>query len=272
MPSHNLAHIEIDDLEIIGYSVAGEETVVAVPQLDVCFDIGKAPDQAISINHVLLTHGHMDHAGSLYAVLNEIGKPIPLVLHPDVFSGPRYFGLEDGTKLQFPQIIAEHELSKRKIPVLESEHPLLIADDMIMVTGEVEHTTDFEKGLPNALVERNGELVHDPIADDQALVMKLKEKGLVIISGCAHAGIVNTVYHAQKVTGEQEVYSIMGGFHLTGSLFEPIIGNTVEALKDINPEVLVPMHCTGWKAIDSFSEAFPEAFILNSVGSKYALS
>jgi ribonuclease Z len=71
MASHNLAHIEIDDLEIIGYSVAGEETIVAVPQLDVCFDIGKAPDQIISINHILLTHGHMDHAAGIAYYLSH---------------------------------------------------------------------------------------------------------------------------------------------------------------------------------------------------------
>ena len=71
MPSHNLAHIKIDDLEIIGYSVAGEETVVAIPQLDVCFDIGKAPDQVISINHVLLTHGHMDHSAGFAYYLSQ---------------------------------------------------------------------------------------------------------------------------------------------------------------------------------------------------------
>ena len=71
MPSHNLAHIEIDDLEIIGYSVAGEETVVAVPQLDVCFDVGKAPSQIISINNVLLTHGHMDHAAGIAYYLSH---------------------------------------------------------------------------------------------------------------------------------------------------------------------------------------------------------
>ena len=82
MPSHNLARIEIDDLEIIGYSVAGEETVVAVPQLDVCFDIGKAPDQLIHINNVLLTHGHMDHAGGT-AELAVIFPDVPVGLHRD---------------------------------------------------------------------------------------------------------------------------------------------------------------------------------------------
>lgn len=86
MPSHNLAHIEIDDLEIIGYSIAGEETVVAMPQLDVCFDIGKAPDQIISINHILLTHGHMDHAAGIAYYLSHrkfCGMPAGTILAPE---------------------------------------------------------------------------------------------------------------------------------------------------------------------------------------------
>ncbi len=91
MPSHNLAHITLDDLEILGYSVAGEETVVAVPQLDVCFDIGKAPDQLISINHVLLTHGHMDHAAGIAYYLSHrkfCGQSPGTVLAPPNTLGP----------------------------------------------------------------------------------------------------------------------------------------------------------------------------------------
>jgi ribonuclease Z len=85
MPSHNLAHITIDDLDIFGYSVAGEETAIAVPQLDVCFDIGKAPDQFVPINHVLLTHGHMDHAAGIAYYLSHrqfCGQSQGMVLTP----------------------------------------------------------------------------------------------------------------------------------------------------------------------------------------------
>ena len=91
MPSHNLAEIKIDDLEIIGYSVAGEETVVAMPQLDVCFDIGKAPNQIISINHILLTHGHMDHAAGIAYYLshrNFSGQSPGTILAPNNLLGP----------------------------------------------------------------------------------------------------------------------------------------------------------------------------------------
>ena len=107
MPSHNLAHIEIDDLEIIGYSVAGEETVVAMPQLDVCFDIGKAPDQIISINHILLTHGHMDHAAGIAYYLSHrkfCGIPAGTILAPENLLQPirdiiKAWGWLDGNKI-----------------------------------------------------------------------------------------------------------------------------------------------------------------------------
>jgi len=91
MPSHNLAHIQIDELEIIGYSIAAEETVVAMPQLDVCFDIGKAPDQVISVNNVLLTHGHMDHAAGIAYYLSHrdfCGQSAGTVLAPRELLGP----------------------------------------------------------------------------------------------------------------------------------------------------------------------------------------
>ncbi len=107
MPSHNLAKITIDDLEIIGYSVAGEETVVAMPQLDVCFDIGKAPDQIIPINHVLLTHGHMDHAAGIAYYLshrNFCGQSAGTILAPEILLPPMRDIIEawarlDGNKL-----------------------------------------------------------------------------------------------------------------------------------------------------------------------------
>ena len=91
MSSHNLAHIKIDELEIVGYSVAGEETVVAMPQLDVCFDIGKAPNQVISVNNVLLTHGHMDHAAGIAYYLshrNFFGQSPGTILAPENLLDP----------------------------------------------------------------------------------------------------------------------------------------------------------------------------------------
>ncbi|MBW2208743.1 MAG: MBL fold metallo-hydrolase, partial [Deltaproteobacteria bacterium] len=157
------------------------------------------------------------------------------------------------------------------IELIESKTPTPLAGERIMVTGEVERVTSFEKGLPNAVLERDGKIEKDPISDDQALVVNLKGKGLVVIAGCSHAGIINTVFYAQKVTSIQKIHAVIGGFHLSGPYFEKIIEQTIGELKKIRPQFLSPMHCTGWKAIQQMSQEFPEEFILNSVGSMITL-
>jgi len=224
------------------------------------------------IEAIALSHGHMDHTGSLYEVLERIPRRVPLAVHPEAFTSPRYFGLADGRKIRFPQTLVREDLEKHNVDILESKDPTLLADGLIAVTGQVDRVTPFEKGLPNATLERDGKVEDDPIADDQSLVIKLKGKGLVVVSGCAHAGIINTVYAGKEIAGTETVHAILGGFHLSGPFFEQIIEETIGELKKMEPRVLVPMHCTGWKAIQRFSEEFPDAFILNSVGSTFTLA
>ena len=224
------------------------------------------------IDTIVISHRHMDHTAGLYALLDRISSPVSMVVHPEAFLPDRYMEQKDGTIVQFPQILSRDMLKDYDVSILESEGPVLIAGDRIAVTGKVERTTSFEKGMPNALVEKNGKMEKDPVSDDQALILHIKDKGLVVISGCSHSGIINTVAYAIKLTGIEKVYAVMGGFHLTGPLYEPIVEDTISALKAMSPEVIVPMHCTGWSSIKKFEEAFPSAFILNSVGSTYNLS
>lgn len=221
---------------------------------------------------IVLSHAHMDHTGSLHPILQKISNPIPLVVHPDAFLYPRFVEEKDGSRRRFPRTLVREDLDRRNVELLESKTPTPILDETILVTGEVERTTEFEKGMPNALIERDGNLEPDPIKDDQALVMHLKDKGLVVVSGCSHAGIVNTVRYAKKLTGVAKVHAILGGFHLSGAFFEKIVDKTIDELKALSPVVVVPMHCTGRKAMEQFSREFPSSFVLNSVGSKITLS
>ena len=221
---------------------------------------------------IVLSHAHMDHTGSLHPILQKISTPIPLVVHPDAFLYPRFVEEKDGSRRRFPRTLVREDLDRRNVEILESKTPTPILDETILVTGEVERTTEFEKGMPNALIERDGNLEPDPIKDDQALVMHLKDKGLVVVSGCSHAGIVNTVRYAKKLTGVAKVHAILGGFHLSGAFFEKIVDKTIDELKALSPVVVVPMHCTGRKAMEQFSREFPSSFVLNSVGSKITLS
>ena len=223
------------------------------------------------IEAIVLSHAHMDHTGSLHAVLEKISNPIPLVVHPDAFRYPRFIELKDGSKKRFPRTLARNELDQRNVKILESKSPTPILDGAILVTGEVERTTAFEKGMPNALFEKDGKLQPDPIKDDQALVINLKDKGLVVISGCSHAGIINTVLYAKKLTGVEKVYAVLGGFHLSGAFYEKILEKTIDRLKALAPAVVIPMHCTGRKAMELLSREFGSAFVLNSVGSKITL-
>jgi len=112
----------------------------------------------------------------------------------------------------------------------------------------------------------------DAIEDDTGLVFHLSCKGLVVLAGCAHSGIINTVEWAKEATGVEKVHAIMGGFHLSGTFFEPIIEPTIEAFKEIDPDHILPTHCTGRKAIMQIEAAMPDKFILNISGTKITFS
>jgi 7,8-dihydropterin-6-yl-methyl-4-(beta-D-ribofuranosyl)aminobenzene 5'-phosphate synthase len=110
----------------------------------------------------------------------------------------------------------------------------------------------------------------DPlILDDQALIVDVRGHGLVVITGCGHAGVVNILRYARKLTGVDRVHAVIGGFHLSGQAFEPVIPEVVAALAELGPDVIVPGHCTGWRATHAIAAAFPEQFVQNSVGTRY---
>jgi 7,8-dihydropterin-6-yl-methyl-4-(beta-D-ribofuranosyl)aminobenzene 5'-phosphate synthase len=223
------------------------------------------------IEALVLSHFHMDHTGALQRFLDFLGRPVPLVVHPDAFLFPRFLKYKDGRVEQFPRTLVRSELEARGIEILESKTPVPLFDGLILVSGGVERRTEFEKGVPHAFMERDGEILKDNTPDDQNLVMHLKGKGLVVVTGCSHSGIINTILHARKIAGEEKVHAVMGGFHLSGPVYEPIVGPTIEELKRLNPEVLIPMHCTGWSTLHRLKEAFSSTMILNSVGSTITL-
>lgn len=224
---------------------------------------------------IILSHGHPDHffgLDELLKFLNEKGKTkIPLFLHPDVFLERRLNVPAIGSPVTVPSL-DESTLKSAGVSLVKSEKPVSVADNLIYTTGEVERTTAFEKGFSWAEAKINGKWITDPFRDDQGLVIKLKGKGLVVISGCAHAGIINTVEYAKKLAGMDKVHAVLGGFHLTGRTFDPIIQPTIDEMRRIKPDYVVPMHCTGWTAINRLAEAMPEQFLLNTVGTTYVFN
>ena len=151
--------------------------------------------------------------------------------------------------------------------MIQKMDPTYLADHTILVSGEIPRITEFETGFPYHYTKRNGQWEHDPvIEDDQCLIVNVRGKGLVIMTGCGHSGIINTIRYAQTLTGIQSIYAVLGGFHLTGGIFEKIIPATIAELQEIKPTYLMPGHCTGWAAIQQIAHNMRDAFIPNNVG------
>jgi len=224
-------------------------------------DISKVEAAAIS-------HGHPDHIGGFKQLVEKIERnEIPLVVHPAAFRHPRYLKITKDFKVGFPAFTREM-IREAGLELVETEGSYSLVDGSILFLGQIPRETAYEKGLPNTYFEDKGQEKFDAIEDDTAIVMHLKGKGLVVLSGCAHSGIINTVNYARKVTGIDQVHAVMGGFHLTGAHFEPFIQPTTQALKAINPAYVIPTHCTGRKAINYMENELPEKFILNMAGTK----
>lgn len=220
------------------------------------------------VESVIISHGHFDHFWALQKVLSRLRKGIPLILHPEAFLQRRLNIPPLGLQVEMPSL-DENTLKDAGVELQKVREDSIQASGLILVLGEVERETSFEKGFPWAEAKINERWVADPFPDDRGVVIKMKNKGLVIVGGCSHAGIINTVKHAQKVTRTDKVHAVLGGFHLTGPIFEPIIEPTIEEMKKIGPDFIIPMHCTGWKAINQFAEEMPSQFLLNSVGTTY---
>jgi len=220
------------------------------------------------VSYVVLSHGHYDHFGGLQAIVKAVNKiDLPIIAHEDMVKRRGNASLS-GNIREYPLFPNLKQLTPAKI--INTKKPYLIANDLACITGEIPRKTTFEKGLTqNKIYDENSWKTDLLVLDDRALVINIKDKGLVIISGCAHAGIINTIRYAQQITGLTHVYAILGGFHLAGKEFEERIEPTMEELKEINPELIVPSHCTGWRALISIAQAFPNDFVYNSVGNIY---
>ena len=219
------------------------------------------------IDSVILSHGHFDHIGRLTEFFNQVSTDIPLVLHPQAFIKRRLNNPSVGPS--YVPILNEKDLKNAGAKIIKSEGQYLLTSNLVLLTGEVERTTIFETGFPRAEAKINDVWIVDPFKDDQGVIIKLKDKGLVVISGCAHAGIINTINYSRKITQTDKVHAVLGGFHLSGPLFEQIIPQTIDEMKKIKPDYLVPMHCTGWNAINQFKKEMPCNVIINTIGTTY---
>ncbi|MBI3948834.1 MAG: MBL fold metallo-hydrolase [Acidobacteria bacterium] len=223
------------------------------------------------LHTIVLSHGHADHTQGLIGLVDRLGaRKLPLLLHPDAFL-QRKVVFPDGHEINIPPP-DRRILSQDGIEFIEERGPSYLLGGWVLVTGQIHRSTEFEKGLPNHYAWLEDQWQADPfIHDDQAVVIHVREKGLVILTGCGHAGATNTIRHAQELTGVKKVHAVIGGFHLSGALFESIIPPTIAALKEVGPELIIPAHCTGWKATHAIARELPEAFVQNSVGTRFVI-
>jgi 7,8-dihydropterin-6-yl-methyl-4-(beta-D-ribofuranosyl)aminobenzene 5'-phosphate synthase len=249
-------------------------------ETQVLFDAGRTPDGLVhnmrrlgispsDIDIIVLSHGHWDHTTGMDGFVSELGRPsMPVLIHPDFWSRRRV-ALPGRDPIELPST-SKSALQGAGFEIVEERQPSFLLDGSLLVTGEVDRTTDFEQGFPGHQAHRAGEWLPDPlILDDQALVASVRGRGLVVLTGCGHSGIVNIARYVRKLTGEDDIHALVGGFHLSGRAFEPIIDPTCDALAEFAPDYLVPTHCTGWRATHALADRFPEAFIQNCVGTRF---
>jgi 7,8-dihydropterin-6-yl-methyl-4-(beta-D-ribofuranosyl)aminobenzene 5'-phosphate synthase len=225
--------------------------------LDIRFD---------QIDGIILSHGHFDHFTGLVNILKRISSKrsstVDIFSHPDAFL-KRWEIYPDGKRARLP-FLDEKQLKELGATIYKNSGVKLLPSDTsssLLITGETPRHSSFEKGFPFQYAEKpcntsgdkekNVKLIPDPLVkDDQAIVVNVRNKGLLVITGCGHAGIINTVNYAMQVTGIDKIYAVIGGFHLPadGGIFEEAIDTTLRELQKIDPKYIIPCHCTGWKA------------------------
>lgn len=229
-------------------------------------DVGKA-------NAFSLSHGHFDHYMSAVGILRQnqsrIAGGTPFYVGEEAFAR-RYLLRPGATDPMDLGQLKKEDIEALGLKVVEVKTPLEIVPGAYF-TGNIERVTAYEKAPPTFQIKRGEKIEHDTFPGEQAVFFKVKGKGLVVLSGCAHAGIVNTVKQAQKAAGIEKIHAIMGGFHLINTKPE-VIQSTVADIKAMRPDIIVPAHCTGFEAIAAFSKEMPNEFVLNTAGTQYTFT
>ena len=217
------------------------------------------------LDFLVLSHGHIDHYGCLLHVLKNTDERCKLIVHPKAYGRKRFVRQKDGT------YVGPWDMDTKILDHFSSRiEPRTDPSDLgfgIHVSGEIEKKTDFEPGMPNAFVEVDGELVHDKIPDDQSIFIELEGKGIVVLTGCCHAGVVNTLTYAQKMFPEQPVYALIGGLHLNNAEDEQM-RKTTEYLSQSQIRYISALHCTGYHAQRILMEKFRDRWLPNTVGAR----
>jgi 7,8-dihydropterin-6-yl-methyl-4-(beta-D-ribofuranosyl)aminobenzene 5'-phosphate synthase len=216
-----------------------------------------------------LSHGHFDHWGGLAEILRARGSRIPpgTPFYAGKEALARRYAVSASKELQDLGALDRKMIGAAGLEIVEAAEATEIVAGAYL-TGSIARVTQYEQPSPVFLVERDGKRVQDDFPGEQALMFLVKGRGLVVLSGCAHAGIVNTITHALQTTGSDHVHAVVGGFHLINAP-EERIELTVADIKAFSPDYVVPTHCTGFEAMVRFREEMADRFLLNTAGTTY---
>ena len=213
------------------------------------------------VDKIVLSHGHTDHTGGLMNVLELMGKKIEIVAHPDVLDA-KYSGKQENKRKNVALPFSLQQMEKLGAKFKLSRKPVKLTP-YIMTTGEVPMITDFEAIDPDRFfVKEDSTWYPDELKDDLALIINTKP-GLIVVLGCGHRGVINTLYHAQKLTGRKEIRMVIGGCHLINSSAERVY-RTIAALKDLNVQKVGVSHCTGLEASAIMAQELGDRFFYNN--------
>ena len=194
------------------------------------------------------------------------GRRTPVIVHPAAFR--ERWGIDKDGKKHGPNLIPRDEWEAAGADIVLAEGPYQLGPGC-WTTGSVPRSSFEKAGMPPRMAYRQGDaFVRDHLEDDQSIVMNLKDKGLIVLTGCAHSGVVNTVNYAKEISGVDRVWAILGGFHLAPAEDEDI-QRTIDEIQKLAPALIAPTHCSGFKAISQFAGRMPDAFVEGVVGTTY---
>lgn len=230
-----------------------------------------------SIDAAMFSHGHFDHVGGMTKALALIcgangGKKIPVHLNDGMFVHRGMKG-PNGTVIPFADVPSKNELEEAGGEIVSDEGPRSLLADSFYISGEIPRVTPYEKGLPPHVKDSGAGWEPDPwIMDERYAAVHVEDKGIIVFTACSHAGVINVLKNAQAVFAPTPLYGVMGGFHLSGAACEAIIPETIEDMKAFDLKMIVPGHCTGWRAVHRLVETFGEDRVIPSaVGRSHRL-